>query len=216
MSRALILVADDHAIVRRGLRALVQSQPGWEVCGEAANGREAVEKVAQFRPDVAIVDIGMPELNGLEATRQIVKTSPQTEVLIMTMHQSDEVVREVLKAGARGYVLKSDADQNLVAAVEMLLQHKPFLTSDVTDVVLLRYLNGYDGFDTPPQARITAREREVIQLLSEGKSNKEVAVALNISTRTVETHRASIKHKLGKESLSDLVRYAIRNKMVEP
>ncbi|PYS56196.1 MAG: DNA-binding response regulator [Acidobacteria bacterium] len=216
MSRALILVADDHAIVRRGLRALLQSQPGWEVCDEATNGREAVEKVAQFKPDVAIVDIGMPELNGLEATRQIAKTSPQTEVLILTMHHSEEVVREVLKAGARGYVLKSDADQNLVAAVETLLQHKPFLTTDVTDVVLLRYLNGNDGIDTHPQARITAREREIIQLLSEGRSNKEVAVTLDISTRTVETHRASIMHKLGIKSLSDLVRYAIRNKIVEP
>jgi DNA-binding NarL/FixJ family response regulator len=216
MSRALILVADDHAIVRRGLRALVLSQPGWEVCAEACDGREAVEKAAQFKPDVAIVDLGMPELNGLEATRQIVKTSPQTEVLILTMHQSEEVVREVLKAGARGYVLKSDADQNLVAAVEMLLQHKPFLTSDATDVVLLNYLNGHDGRDTQPQTRITAREREIIQLLSEGKSNKEVAVALDISTRTVETHRASIMHKLGIASLSDLVRYAIRNKIVEP
>ena len=216
MARARILVADGHAIVRRGLRALLLSQPGWEVCAEASNGREAVEKVAQFKPDVAILDIGMPELNGFEATRQIVKTSPQTEVLILTMHQSDEVVREVLKAGARGYVLKSDADQNLVAAVEMLLQHKPFLTSDVTDVVLLRYLNGHDGLNTQPQTRMTAREREIIQLLSEGKSNKEVAVALDISTRTVETHRANIMRKLGMESLSDLVRYAIRNKIVEP
>ena len=216
MSRALILIADDHAIVRRGLRTLIQSQPGWEVCAEAANGREADEKVAEFKPDVAIVDIGMPELNGLEATRQIVKASPQTEVLILSMHQSEEVVREVLKAGARGYVLKSDADQNLVAAVEMLLQHRPFLTSDVTDVVLLKYVNSPDGLDTQPQARITAREREIIQLLSEGKSNKEVAVTLGISTRTVETHRASIMHKLGMESLSDLVRYAIRNRIIEP
>jgi DNA-binding NarL/FixJ family response regulator len=215
MARALIFIADDHAIVRRGLRALVQSRPEWEVCAEAANGREAVEKVAQFNPDVAIVDIGMPELNGLEATRQIVKTSPQTEVLILTMHRSDEVVREVLKAGARAYVLKSDADQNLVVAVEMLLQHKPFLTSDVTDVVLLKYLNSDDGLDTQPQARITAREREIIQLLSEGKSNKEAAVALDISTRTVETHRATIMHKLGVASVSDLVRYAIRNRIVE-
>jgi DNA-binding NarL/FixJ family response regulator len=186
------------------------------VCAEAANGREAVEKVAEFKPDVAIVDIGMPELNGLDATRQIVKTNPQTEVLILSMHQSEDVVREVLKAGARGYVLKSDADQNLVAAVQMLLQHKPFLTSDVTGVVLLKYLNGHDGLDMQPQARITAREREIIQLLSEGKSNKEVAVTLDISTRTVETHRASIMRKLGMESLSDLVRYAIRNKIVEP
>ena len=214
--RHRILLADDHAIVRRGLRALVESQSGWEVCAEAVNGREAVDKTTQFKPDVAILDIGMPELNGLEATRQIVKTSPQTEVLILTMHQSEEVVREVLKAGARGYVLKSDADQDLVAAVEMLLEHKPFLTPNVTDVVLSRYLSIHDQLDSQLQPRLTGREREIIQLLSEGKSNKEAAAALDISTRTVETHRATIMHKLGISSLSDLVRYAIRNKMVEP
>lgn len=214
--RHRILLADDHAIVRRGLRALVESRPGWEVCGEAVNGREAVDKTTEFKPDVAILDIGMPELNGLEATRQIVKTSPQTEVLILTMHQSEEVVREVLKAGARGYVLKSDADQDLVAAVEMLLEHKPFLTPNVTDVVLSRYLSIHDQLDSQLQPRLTGREREIIQLLSEGKSNKEAAAALDISTRTVETHRATIMHKLGISSLSDLVRYAIRNKMVEP
>lgn len=215
MARVRILIVDDHAIVRRGLRALVQSQQEWEVCAEATNGREAVEKAAQLKPDVAILDIGMPELNGLEATRQIIKANPQTEVLILTMHQSEEVVREVLKAGARGYVLKSDADQNLVAAVEMLLQHKPFLTPDVADVVLVDYLNNQESLDAEPRVRITPREREIIQLLAEGKSNKEVASALDISTRTVETHRAAIMHKLGMTSLSDLVRYAIRNKMVE-
>src|SRR5262249_16848232 len=214
MGRIRVLVADDHAIVRRGLRALVQSQPGWEVCAEASNGREAVEMVAQLAPDVAIVDIGMPVLNGLDTTRKIVQTYPRTEVLVLTMHQSDEVVREVLRAGARGYVLKSDADQHLIAAIESLLQHKPFLTSDVTNTVLMKYLNG-DTTGTETDARLTPREREIVQLLSEGKTNKEVAVVLDISTRTVETHRANIMHKLGMESLSDLVRYAIRNKIVE-
>jgi DNA-binding NarL/FixJ family response regulator len=154
-------------------------------------------------------------LNGLEATRQIVKLSPQTEVLVLTMHQSEEVVREVLKAGARGYVLKSDADQNLIAAVEMLLKHKPFLTPNVTDVVLSKFLSIQEQLETAT-SRVTAREREIIQLLAEGKSNKEVASALNISTRTAETHRANIMHKLGLSSLGDLVRYAIRNRIVEP
>src|SRR5262245_4008009 len=213
MARARVLVADDHAIVRRGLRALVESHPDWEVCAEASNGREAFQMVAELGPDVAIVDIGMPVLNGLEATRQIVQTHPRTEVLILTMHQSDEVVREVLKAGARGYVLKSDADQHLIAAIEMLLQHKPFLTSNVTDAVLTKYLNG-DLVDEP-DSRLTPREREIVQLLSEGRSNKEVAVELDISTRTVETHRANIMHKLGVGSLSDLLHYAIRNRIVE-
>ena len=217
MNRARILIADDHAIVRRGLRALVESQAGWEICAEAFTGTEAVEKAGQFKPDVAIVDIGMPELNGLDATRHILKESPQTEVLILTMHQSEEVVREVLQAGARAYVLKSDADQNLVAAIEALLQHKPFLTSNVTDVVLSDYLNGQiDAAEPQPRSRITRREREIIQLLAEGKSNKEVALTLDISTRTAEAHRANIMHKLGFDSLGDLVRYAIRNKIVEP
>ena len=128
MNKARILIADDHPIVRRGLRALVESHAGWEVCVEVSNGREAVEQVEQFKPDVAIIDIGMPELNGLEATRRILKENPRTEVLILTMHQSEQVVREVLEAGARAYVLKSDADRNLVAAIEALLQHMPFLT----------------------------------------------------------------------------------------
>ena len=195
----------------------MESQAGWEICAEAFTGTEAVEKAGQFKPDVAIVDIGMPELNGLDATRHILKESPQTEVLILTMHQSEEVVREVLKAGARAYVLKSDADQNLVAAIEALLQHKPFLTSNVTDVVLSDYLNGQiDAAEPQPRSRITRREREIIQLLAEGKSNKEVALTLDISTRTAEAHRANIMHKLGFDSLGDLVRYAIRNKIVEP
>jgi DNA-binding NarL/FixJ family response regulator len=215
MGRVRVLVADDHAIVRRGLRALVGSQPDWDVCAEASNGREAVEMVEQLAPDVAIVDIGMPVLNGLETTRKIVQTYPRTQVLILTMHQSDEVVREVLRAGARGYVLKSDADQHLIAAIETLLQHKPFLTSDVTNTVLMKYLNGHDAADVEPDTRLTPREREIVQLLSEGKTNKEIAVVLDISTRTVETHRANIMHKLGMESLSDLVHYAIRNKIVD-
>jgi DNA-binding NarL/FixJ family response regulator len=171
--------------------------------------------VGQLAPDVAIVDIGMPVLNGLETTRKIVQTHPRTQVLILTMHQSDEVVREVLKAGARGYVLKSDADQHLINAIETLLQHKPFLTSEVTNTVLVKYLNGNDAASPEQDNRLTPREREIVQLLSEGKTNKEIAVLLDISTRTVETHRANVMHKLGMESLSDLVRYAIRNKIVE-
>ena len=217
MNTARILIGDDHAIVRRGLRALVESHAGWAVCAEASNGRETVRKVDELKPDLAIVDIGMPELNGLDATRQILKANPRTEVLILTMHQSEEVVAEVLKAGARGYVLKSDADQNLIAAVEAMIQHKPFLTSGVTDVVLSEFLSSRTApLDMPSGRNVTPREREIIQLLTEGKSNKEVASALNISTRTVETHRANIMRKLALESLGDLVRYAIRNKIIAP
>jgi DNA-binding NarL/FixJ family response regulator len=213
-----IVVADDHAVVRRGLRALLQAQPGWEVCGEAANGREAVEKVKQLKPDVVVLDIGMPELNGLEATRQILKEAPRTEVLILTMHHSEEVVCEVLRAGARGYVLKSDADTDLVTAVKALREHKPFLTSHATQVVMETYAEvcANRGEEEPARSRLTGREREVVQLLAEGKSNKEVASALGISVKTVEAHRANIMHKLDLHSVSDLVHYAIRNKIVEP
>src|SRR5881397_3708460 len=173
MRKIRILIADDHAIVRRGLRTLVEAQAGWDVFAEASNGREAVERAEEFKPDIAILDIGMPELNGLDAARKILKASPQTEVLILTMHQSGEVVAEVLEAGARGYVLKSDADQNLVAAIDALLQHKPFLSSTVTDIILSDYLNGRIEATSESRSRITAREREIIQLLAEGKSNKE-------------------------------------------
>ena len=216
MKRIRILIADDHAIVRRGLRTLIESQAGWEICAEACNGRHAVERAGDFKPDVAIIDIGMPELNGLDAARQILKANPHTEVLILTMHQSEEVVAEVLKAGARGYVLKSDADEHLVAAIETLLQHKPFLSPNVTDMILSDYLNRRSDTTREPRSRVTPREREIIQLLAEGKSNKEVARALDISTRTVETHRAHIMHKLGLASFGDLIRYAIRNRIVQP
>jgi DNA-binding NarL/FixJ family response regulator len=213
MREVRIMIADDHAIVRRGLRSLLETQPGWEVCAEASNGREAVENAAQFKPDVAVIDIGMPQLNGLDATRQIVAILPATEVLILTMHQSEEVAREVLRAGARGYVLKSDADVHLIAAVDALLHHKPFLTPAVTDVFFGDYMNSWASEDPQGDRRVTAREREIIQLLAEGKSNKEVAVALGISVRTAEAHRANINHKLGFTSLTDLVRYAIRNRI---
>jgi len=216
MRKIRILIADDHAIVRRGLRTLVEAQAGWDVFAEASNGREAVERAEEFKPDIAILDIGMPELNGLDAARKILKASPQTEVLILTMHQSEEVVAEVLKAGARGYVLKSDADQNLVAAIEALLQHKPFLSSNVTDMILSDYLNGRVDTAGESRSRITAREREIIQLLAEGKSNKEVAQALGISVKTVETHRGHIMRKLNIHSITDLVHYAIRSHIVEP
>jgi DNA-binding NarL/FixJ family response regulator len=217
MGKARILIADDHAIVRRGLRALIESQAGWEVCAEVSDGRAAVEKVQELRPDVAIIDVGMPELNGLEVTRQILNDSPTTEVLILTMHQSEQVVREVLQAGARAYVLKSDADQSLLTAIEALLEHKPFLTPNVTDFVLTGYMNdAREPAEPQPKTRTTPREREIIQLLAEGKSNKEVASALGISTRTAEVHRANIMRKLGVDSLGDLIRYAIRNRIVEP
>ncbi len=215
--RALrILVADDHEVVRRGVRALLEGRPGWQVCEEAADGREAVAGAARSRPDVAILDIGMPGLNGFEAARQIRKVSPSTEVLILTMHESEEVIQEVLSAGARGYVLKSDAGRDLVSAVEALGNRRTFFTPGVAERILGGYLG--NGAPSKPGAAspLTGREREVIQLLAEGKGNKEVADLLDISVRTAETHRNNIMRKLDCHSLSDLVRYAIRNGIIVP
>jgi len=218
LSPVRILIADDHEIVRRGLRALLEAQPEWEVVAEAVTGRDAIEKAKQTTPNVAILDVGMPELNGLEATRQLLKMLPQTEVLILTMHENEQIVREVLDAGARGYVLKSDAGRDLVTAVDALCQHRTFFSSKISELLLNSYLKHQDRTETTdsPRSRLTAREREIVQLLAEGKSNKEVAAALNISIKTAETHRTNIMNKLDLRSVTELVRYAVRNNIVEP
>jgi DNA-binding NarL/FixJ family response regulator len=208
-----ILVADDHEVVRRGVRSLLEDQPGWSVAGEAQNGREAVEKAKELKPDVVLIDISMPELNGLEATRQILKAVPRTEVLILTRHDSEELAHEVLAAGARGYVLKSDAGRNLVAALDAVSQHKPFLTSTVSEMVLDGYLRNREEERAPRS--LTPREREIVQLLAEGKSNKEVAMTLNISVKTVETHRAKVMQKLNFRSITELIHYAVRNRIIQ-
>jgi DNA-binding NarL/FixJ family response regulator len=216
MTAVRIVVVDDHAVVRRGIRALLESQHGWEISAEASTGREAVELARRLQPDVMVLDLSLPELNGLDATRQILKESPRTEVLVLTMHHSEELARNVLQAGARGYVLKSDADESLIAAVESLRQHKPFLTSKVTEFMLDDYLRRGDRAETDSLLpTVTPREREIIQLLAEGKSNKDAAAALGVSVKTIEAHRANIMRKLRFQSLSDLVRYAIRNSIVQ-
>lgn len=213
------LIADDHEIVRRGLRSLL-SGAGMEVVGEAATGREAVELARELKPDVVVMDISMPELNGLEATRQILAELPGTEVLILTMHQSEQLVRQVLDTGARGYMLKSDAGRELVLAVEALRQHQPFLTTKVSEMVLNGYLRRSGSYPVLPHTggvgHLTRREREVLQLLAEGNSNKEVAAKLTISVKTAETHRSRIMAKLNLGSVTELVRYAVRNGIVEP
>lgn len=209
-----ILVADDHSVVRTGLRTLLESEEGWEVCAEATNGREAVEKARELKPDVAVLDIGMPLVNGIEATRQMKKISPETEILILTMHDSESLIEEVLGAGARGYILKDDADLNLIRAVDVVRQHKPYLSTRVSEAVSKTAL--------PPEAeagldrrRLTPREREILQLLAEGKSNKEIASFLDISVKTAETHRANIMLKLNFHSITELVRYAVRNNIIQ-
>ncbi len=218
MGTLRVLVADDHEIVRKGLRSIVEEQPGWEVAGEASDGREAVDKARTLRPDVAVVDVSMPGLNGLEATRQMLRNDAEAKVLILTMHESDPLIREVLDAGARGYLLKSDASRDLVTAVEAIRRNKTFFTSRVEQIVLDGYL---DKKSRPapttdsPASRLTPRQREIVQLLAEGKSSKEVAVALGLSVKTAETHRANIMRRLECHSVSELVRYAIRNHIIE-
>lgn len=213
-----ILIADDHEVVRQGVRTIVESQPGWNVVAEAQNGFDAVRQTLDLKPDIVLLDISMPELNGLDAAKQILKQLPETQVLILTMHESDELVREVLAAGARGYVLKTDAKRDLVSAVRSLSEHRPFFTSKVADMVL-------DGFrqkaapaqeEVPNGDRLTVRERQIVQLLAEGKTSKEIATALDISVKTADTHRANVMRKLDLHSLADVVRYAIRNKIIEP
>ena len=213
-----IFVADDHEVVRQGLRVLLENGTGWTVCGEASNGREAVEKALELKPDVVVLDVAMPHLNGLEATRQILRESPRTSVLILSANESEDLVHEVLAAGARGFLLKSDAGKDLLVAIEGLRQGRPFFSARVADYVLRGYLEAgpAEAEPTSPSATLTAREREVLQLLVEGQSNKEVASALGIGIKTAEAHRANLMKKLGVHSMSELVRYAIRNKIVEP
>jgi DNA-binding NarL/FixJ family response regulator len=213
-----ILIADDHEVARHGIRALLESHPGWVVCGEAKDGRETVELAERLTPDLILLDIGMPNLNGLEATRQILATSPEAVILILTMHDTDHVVREVLRAGARGFLLKSDAGRDLVAAVEALQRQRTFFTTRVSQMVLDGYLDrAHRDSDTGDVSDdvLTSREREVIQLLAEGKTSKEVAVTLNLSVKTAETHRTNLMRKLNLHSVADLTRYAVRNGIVQ-
>jgi DNA-binding NarL/FixJ family response regulator len=211
-----ILIADDHDLVRKGLRMLIEEHPGWTVCAEASSGREAVEQAAHTTPDIAVIDISMPDLNGLEATRLIRKSCPKSEVLVITHHDSDEMAAEVLKVGARGYVLKSDSDKDLVQAVEALSRHKPFFTPRITEMLLENRRNGVADQAESMRNRLTVREVEILQLLAEGKTAKEVATCLGIATKTSDTHRTNIMRKLNLHSIAELVRYAIRNKIVEP
>jgi len=209
-----ILIADDHELIRRGLAAHLAQTPGWVVEAEASNGGEAVELALRLRPDLIVLDLSMPEQNGLAATRRILAIDPGARILILTAHESEQLAREVLEAGAQGYVLKSDASRVLVAALQALLDGRPFFTSKVARIVLEGYLKG--GTPEAGLRALSAREQEILQLLAEGKSNKEVARALGISVKTAETHRSNIMRKAGIASLAELVRYAIRNKIIEP
>jgi DNA-binding NarL/FixJ family response regulator len=215
MNSVRILIADDHELFRRGLAAELTQVPGWVVAGEAGNGRDAVELAAALKPDLVVLDLTMPELNGLEAARKIISANPAARVLILTAHESEQLVREVLSAGAQGYVLKSDAGRILIAALQSLLDGRSFFTSNVARMVLDGYLRS-ESRDTSTPETLSAREREIVQLLAEGNSNKDIARTLKISVKTTETHRSNIMRKMGFGSLPELVRYAIRNKIIEP
>jgi DNA-binding NarL/FixJ family response regulator len=215
MGTVSLLVADDHEVVRQGLRALIKEQPGWKLAAEATDGRDAVAKAAEFQPDVAILDITMPLLNGLDATKQIATASPRTKVLILTIHESDQLSRKAIEAGARGYMFKTDAAFDLIAAVNSLLMNKTFFTPKVAQMVLNGYLGKGLKAGDDESLRITAREREIVQLLAEGKHSSDVAKVLCLSIKTVETHRSNILRKLHCHSVTELVRYAVRNHIVE-
>ena len=211
-----ILIADDHEVVREGMRALIEHEPGWQVCGTATNGQEAVEAAKKLKPDVVVLDMTMPELDGLEALRGIKHTLPNTEVVIFSAYHSEEVIEQLFDAGAKSYIQKSDGSRHLVAAIKSLAEHKPFFTSEISQILFAKFLSGSAGKKQNGQEHtVTSRERDVVRLLARGNSNKEVANCLGISIRTAETHRATLMRKLGLESLAALVRYAIRNNIID-
>jgi DNA-binding NarL/FixJ family response regulator len=211
-----ILIADDHEIVRRGLRVLLQNREGWEICGEANDGMDAVSKVLQLKPDLAILDIKMPKLNGLEATRQIMQHEPQTAVLVLTIDESEHVFREAVKAGAKGFLHKSEAARSLKDAVESLQRGQQFVTSQNWDRPIEGRMHDRNpaGLAEVGRNRLTPRELEIVQLLAEGKTSKEVSALLGISVKTTETHRSNIMRKLNFHSVSQLVMYAVRNNLL--
>jgi DNA-binding NarL/FixJ family response regulator len=209
-----ILIADDHSVVLSGLRAILEAHTGWQVVAEAKNGKEAVQRALQTKPDIAILDYSLPIMNGLEATRQIRARVPSVEILIFTMHDSDTITAELLMAGARAYLLKSEADQYLVAAIDSLAVHRPFFTGPLSERLLDSFLQKQSS--TTSVNALSPRERSVVQLIAEGNSNKQMSDVLNISIKTVETHRATVMRKLGITSTAAVVRYAIRNQFIEP
>lgn len=215
MKKTRILIADDHGIVRKGLRLQLEQNGAFEVVGEATDGRTAVQMAEQLSPDIVIIDIGMPNLNGIQATTQIVKKNPQTGVIILSMHSDETYITRALAAGARGYLLKDNAEVDLFRAVQVVAQGKPFFSPAIAKTLLEDYMRHMqqrgleDSYDL-----LTAREKEILQLLAEGKSNKEVATILDLSTNTVETHRTRIMQKLDLHSAAEIVLYAVRKRII--
>jgi DNA-binding NarL/FixJ family response regulator len=207
-----IMIADDHDVVRRGLRAILEARPTWRVIAEACDGKGAVTSAFRCKPDVAIIDYGLPRLNGIEAARQIRHHLPNTEILIFTMHNSDDILLHALEAGARGFLLKSDADDYVIAAVQALSQHKPFFTGKVSETLIAAFLA---ASGTARTSVLTMRENSVVQLIAEGRTGKEAADLLGVSPKTVEAARASALRKLNLKTTADLIRYAVRNRLVD-
>lgn len=208
-----VLIVDDHDALRRGIRALVETRPSFAVVAEAASGHAALEEARRTQPDIAIVDYSLPELNGLDLTLALKRELPRLEILIYTMHARDEIITGILKAGARGYVMKSDSEEHLLAALDALAVRRPYFSGAVSEALLEQFLQSNRHLNV---GVLTHREREVVQLIAEGKINKQIADTLDISVKTVETHRASAMHKLKLKTTADLVRYAIRNSLIEP
>src|ERR1700719_2105048 len=211
-----ILIADDHEVVREGMRALIEHEPGWEVCGTAMTGQEAVDTAKKLKPEVVVLDMTMPELDGLDVLREIKRALPNTEVVIFSAHHSEEVIEQLFDAGAKSYIQKTDCGQHLISAIKSLVEHRPFFTSEISQILFSKLLccssekkqNGQKG-------ALTNRERDVVRLLAGGSSNKDIATSLGISIRTAETHRATLMRKLGLNSLAALVLYAVRNNIVD-
>ena len=210
-----ILLVDDHDIVRKGIKNLLEDHQGWQVCAEAKNGRQAISLALEHKPDVVVMDYSMPDLNGVEATRQIRNALPATEILVFTMHDSEDILQKALTAGARGYFVKSDESSQLADAVTALSRHKAFISTAVSGSLVSAFLENANKPAPGSQEALSPREREIVQLLAEGNSNKEIASKLFVSVKTVETHRATIMRKLEVNSIVELVHYAIRNKIVE-
>jgi DNA-binding NarL/FixJ family response regulator len=207
-----VMLVDDHMVVRRGVRALIESASGWHVCAEASEGHEAISIAADAKPDIIVMDLSMPKVGGIDATMQLRKILPGVEVLILTMHESDQLVGQALRSGARGYLLKSESEEKLIEALEALSRHQPYFSPTVSETLLQGYLNSEPAAD-PKQ--LTPRERQIVKLVAEGKTNKRIALILNVSIKTVETHRSAAMHKVGAKSSADLTLYAARNNLVE-
>lgn len=213
MKNLRILIADDHALVRQGLRSVLEAQPGWSVCGEAENGRQAVKLGLELKPDVFLLDVTMPELNGLDATKQICRNRPDAPILILTMHESDQLCADAIHAGARGCVLKSDSPRQLLAAIEAVATGKQYFTRLIRDTSAATGLSASGTARAP--LRLSAREREIVQLLAEGRTNKEIAAFLGIAFKTVDAHRTNVMRRLSMHSTAELVRYAVRERIIQ-